>query len=367
MTASDSLSLVGRRDRLAESLDALGLDGLLVSHPPNVRYLSGFTGSTGWLLVLRGESPVLITDSRYEEQATAQLSAEIEVELAREGLAASLGDCVLRTRAGTLGFEPEHVNVLDRRRIEEVCGEARWVEAPAAVMALRVVKELCEVEQIRQATTVAEAALARTLDWLRGGQRPSERTIAARLEFELRIGGSEALPFEVIVASGPRSSLPHAEPGDRRIEEGDLLMLDFGATVGGYCCDMTRTVVLGVASAWQRDIHAGVRAAQDAAIEAIGVGTRAADVDRVARERLAENDWDRFFGHSTGHGIGLEVHEDPRLSRRSSDVLTVGHVVTVEPGVYLPGRGGVRIEDDVWLGEGGPERLTSFSRRLLEL
>jgi Xaa-Pro aminopeptidase len=319
------------------------------------------------LLFVRGGSPVLITDSRYEEQATEQLSAEVEVELAREGLAASLGECVLRTGADTLGFEPEYVNVLDRRRIEEVCGGTRWVEALGVVMSLRVVKEPSEVEQIRKAIVVAEAALGRTLDWLRSGERASERRIAAQLEFELRSGGSEAMPFEVIVASGPRSSLPHAEPGDRKIEEGDLLMLDFGATVEGYCCDMTRTVVVGKASAWQSEIHAGVRAAQDAAIEAIGVGTSAADVDRAARERLAEGDWDRFFGHSTGHGIGLEVHEDPRLSSRSSDVLTPGHVVTVEPGVYLPGRGGVRIEDDVWLGEDGPERLTGFSRRLLEL
>ncbi len=144
-------------------------------------------------------------------------------------------------------------------------------------------------------------------------------------------------------------------------------MLDFGASAAGYCCDITRTVVVGGAAAWQRDVHESVRAAQEAAIEAITVGVPAPDVDRAARERLAKDDLDRFFGHSTGHGIGLEVHEDPRLSRRSLDVLAAGHVVTVEPGVYLPGRGGVRIEDDVWLREDGTVRLTSFSRRLLEL
>ncbi len=310
---------------------------------------------------------MLITDSRYEEQAAAQVPPEIEVHLAGDGLALALGEILRGAGDRTLGFEPEHLSVLDRRRLEQMEGEVEWVEAPSAVMALRVIKDSREVEQIRKATVVAEAALVRTLDWLGNGERPSERAIAARLEFELRTGGSDALPFEVIVASGPRTSLPHAEPGDRIIEEGDLLLLDFGASVGGYCCDITRTVAVGNAAEWQREVHSAVLAAQEAAIEAIGVGTSAADVDRAARERLAENDWDRFFGHSTGHGIGLEVHEDPRLSRRSSDVLSAGHVVTVEPGVYLPGRGGVRIEDDVWLGAGGPERLTGFSRRLLEL
>jgi Xaa-Pro aminopeptidase len=171
----------------------------------------------------------------------------------------------------------------------------------------------------------------------------------------------------VIVAGGLRTSLPHAQPSDRAIGEGDLLMLDFGASVGGYCCDITRTVVVGEASAWQRDLHAAVREAQEAAIQAARADCPAADVDQAARKRLARYDWDTFFGHSTGHGIGLEVHEDPRLSSRSPDVLVPGHVVTVEPGVYLPDRGGVRIEDDVWVREAGPELITGFTRRLLEL
>ena len=311
---------------------------------------------------------MLFTDFRYEEQAATEVPADVEVHLAREGLAASLGEYLSRTAAGVgLGFEPEYVSVLERRRLEEVADGEPWIEVPAAVQPLRAVKEEGEVDLIREAARVAEAALARTLDAVRSERGLTERAIAARLEFELRRGGSDSLPFDVIVAGGTRTSLPHAQPGDRRLEEGDLLMLDFGASIGGYCCDITRTVVVGEASSWQRDLHAAVGEAQTAAIEVIRAGCPAVDVDLAARERLAKYDWDQFFGHSTGHGIGLEVHEDPRLGQRSSDVLVVGHVVTVEPGVYLPDRGGVRIEDDVYVREDGPELITSFTRRLLEL
>jgi Xaa-Pro aminopeptidase len=362
------MPLAERWRRLSKRLGEDRLEALLVTHPPNVRYLTGFAGSSGWLLFRTGEDPALFTDFRYEEQATSEVTSEVEVHLASDGLATSLGAYLSRTMASLrLGFEPEYVSVLERGRLNEIADDKAWIEVPAAVMPLRAVKDEGEVDLIREAVTVAEGALSRTLEALRGEPELTERAAAARLEFELRKGGSDALPFEVIVASGSRTSLPHAQPSDRYIDEGDLLMLDFGASVGGYCCDITRTVVVGEASAWQRDLHAAVREAQEAAIEAARADSPAADVDRAARERLAMYDWDTFFGHSTGHGIGLEVHEDPRLARRSSDVLAPGHVVTVEPGVYLPDRGGVRIEDDVWVREAGPELITGFTRRLLEL
>ncbi len=360
---------VERWRRLEERLAKLELDALLVSHAANVRYLSGFTGSSALLLHPRAAAPVLVTDFRYEEQAAAEVRAPTRVRVARNGLIPALGEVLESTKQlVAIGFDSEHLSVLDRRRLGEVAPEVRWVEAEGVVSRLRAIKDPGEVEAIRAAASVAESALERTLAWLRGAPKPpSERVIAARLEFELRSGGSDAPPFEVIVASGPRTSLPHARPDDRSPAPGDLLLIDFGASVAGYCCDITRTFVFGPAEDWQGELHAAVLRAQRAAIEAIAPEAAAADVDRAARGVLAEYGWDRLFGHSTGHGIGLEVHEEPRLSRRSEDLLAPGHVVTVEPGVYLPGRGGVRIEDDVVVTDGGAERLTAFRRRLIEL
>lgn len=368
MSSRDRPVLTERWRRLTGRLEEDGLDVLLVANLPNVRYLSGFTGSSGWLLFHREDAPVLLTDFRYEEQAAEEVPDEVEVLLAPDGLAAAVGERLSsRQSSARFGFEPEYTSVTELERLNESAAQGTWAQVPAAVTPLRAVKDPEEIERIREAAVIAEGALARTLETLRRNADVTERSIAARLEFELRSGGSDALPFDVIVASGPRTSLPHAQPGERRVEEGDLLLFDFGASTGGYCCDITRTVVVGQASTWQRDLHAAVREAQDAAIAATRAGGSAADVDRAARERLARDDWDKFFGHSTGHGIGLEVHEDPKLSRRSSHVLETGHVVTVEPGVYLPDRGGVRIEDDIWLRESGPELITSFTRRLLEL
>ncbi len=355
--------------RLEKRLAELKLDALLVSHGPNVRYLSGFTGSSALLLHPRSAAPVLLTDFRYEEQAEDEVGAPTRLRVARDGLIPAMGEVLESARQlVAIGFDPGHLSVLDRRRLGEVAPDVRWVEAEGVVERLRAIKDPTEVEAIRAAASVAESALRRTLEWLRdAASSPSERQIAARLEFELRSGGSDAPPFEVIVASGPRTSLPHARPEDRPPKQSDLLLIDFGASVAGYCCDITRTFVFGPAEDWQRQLHAAVLRAQSAAIEAVAPRAAAADVDRAARDVLAEHDWDRFFGHSTGHGIGLEVHEEPRLSRRSEDLLAPGHVVTVEPGVYLPGRGGVRIEDDVVVTERGGEPLTGFSRELLEL
>lgn len=369
MTRGASPAHAERWRRLGADLRSRGLDALLVSHLPNIRYLCGFTGSSGLLVQPAEGAPLLITDFRYEEQAGQETPRDVRIHVARDGLVGSVGDAIADAgEAGRIGFEPEYLSVLDRRRVGEVTEGREWREAPGAVSRLRSVKEGAEVELVRRAVRVAQEALRRTLAVVSEERDAlSEREVAARLEFELRRGGSETLPFEPIVATGPRSSLPHARPGGRRLAEGDLLLIDWGASVGGYCCDITRTLALGSASAWQRELHETVREAQRAAIETARAGTGAAEVDRAARGILARRDWDGLFGHSVGHGIGLEVHEEPRLSRRSDDVLEAGNVVTVEPGVYLSGRGGVRIEDDVHVTEHAPERLTDFSRDLIEL
>ncbi|MFV1987532.1 MAG: M24 family metallopeptidase, partial [Gemmatimonadota bacterium] len=232
---------------------------------------------------------------------------------------------------------------------------------------LRAVKDESEIDAIGAAARVAETALEGLLTAVEWHSEPTELDVATALEHELRRAGSEGLPFEVIVAGGERTSLPHAAPSSRRVRTGDLVLIDFGAIVDGYCSDITRTFIVGDPADWQTEIHGRVLEAQAAAIEAIAPGASGVEVDRAARDCLAAHDLDRYFGHSTGHGIGLEVHEEPRLSTRSEDVLEPGNVVTVEPGVYLPGRGGVRIEDDVAVTRDGSRVLTSIRRDLVRV
>ena len=356
-----------RRDRFERALARSSLDAALVTHRPDVRYLSGFSGSSGTLLHPRSDAPVLITDFRYEEQAAHEVDAPVRVHITREGWVTAVGELVRAGAAARIAFEPAHLSVADHRKVRDATPDAVWVEAPGVVAALRAVKSEGEVASIERAVRVAESALERLLESVDWRAEPTELEITARLEFELRRAGSERLPFEVIIASGPRASLPHAGPGGRAVRDGDLLLVDWGATVDGYCSDLTRTFVVGVASEWQRELHARVLAAQDAAVAAIAEGAAARDVDAATRARLAEHGVDRYFGHSTGHGIGLEVHEEPRLSVRSDDILAAGNVVTVEPGVYVPGRGGVRIEDDVLVTETGARRLSGLRRDLVEL
>lgn len=354
-----------RLARLRRRLEDAGLGGFLVVHPPNIRYLSGFSGSSAFLLVLREETH-LLTDFRYEEQAASEIPSDVSLRVAREGLFPELGAlCGSLTGIGRVGFEPARVTVRDHGELRERCADLSWMEADGEVEALRARKGPEELALLRCAVEAAREALDHTLKRVEEGA--TELELVAELEYALRRAGSGPPPFEPIVAGGPRSSLPHARPGDRPLAEGDLLLFDFGAEVGGYCSDLTRTFVLGSARDWQRDVHGAVEEARGAAVEALRPGTPCREVDAVARAVLDRHGYGERFGHSTGHGIGLEIHEDPRLSRRSEEVVREGHVVTVEPGVYLPGRGGVRIEDDVAVGEDGPVLLGEVPRELREL
>ncbi|MFQ5746366.1 MAG: M24 family metallopeptidase [Gemmatimonadota bacterium] len=341
------------------------LDGYLISHGPNVRYLSGFSGSSALLLV-RPEEAALVTDARYAEQAGAEVAPEVTVHVRKGSAYAALASVLRDGRRGLrLGFEDAHLTVADRARLEEACEDVAWKPAGDPVGTLRSVKERAEIRSMARAARLADGALAALLPEIRPGM--TEREVAARLEYLLRLQGSDPVPFETIVASGPRTSLPHARPSARRIEAGDLLLLDFGASVHGYASDITRTFVVGPASDWQWELHAAVSKALEAALAVLRAGAPARDVDRAARTSLEADGLGDAFGHGTGHGIGLEVHEVPGLNSRSDDVLREGNVVTVEPGAYLPGRGGVRIEDDVLVEAKGGRVLTHAARELLEL
>lgn len=364
MTPVGSEDHVRRLEAIRRRLREAEPQALLVTHPPNLRYLTGFTGSTGMLLVGE-ESSVLIIDGRYAEQAASEVIGCVEVAVVRDGLAGGVVDRARAWGVELVGVESLHLTLESLENLRQKSADAEWLGVGGWLEEERTRKDPEEIAAIGRAARLAEDVLADFLQELRPGV--SERELAARLDYRLRRAGSEGLPFETIVTSGPRTALPHARPSERAVEPGEFVLLDFGAVVEGYCSDVTRTVVLGSASPWQVELHGAVRRAQEVALEALGSGVEARAVDRAARGSLEEDGFGDAFLHGTGHGLGLEVHEEPRLHRTSETRLAPGHVVTVEPGAYLMGRGGVRIEDDVALEASGPRRLTTFSRELMEL
>jgi Xaa-Pro aminopeptidase len=355
-----------RLSALAEAIDAAGLDALLVSSPANIRYLTGFSGSSA-LVIVAGVHTILITDFRYKTQAPEEVGAAARVVVEPVSLWTGVWrELAALPGVSTVGFEAAHTLHRDFQRLHESGARWQWRPTTDLVEALRERKDAGEVAAIQRAADVAVGALRRTLESVHVGM--TELELAGLLEHALRDGGSEGFPFATIVAAGPRSALPHAQPTSHRVAAGDFLLFDFGAVVDGYCSDVTRTVVVGrKASAEQREAYEVVRGAQEAAIGALRPGLSGRDADAVARSYIERHGLGELFGHSLGHGIGLEVHEAPRLARTAEQELPAGAVVTVEPGVYREGWGGVRIEDDVWLDPTGPQRMTNFPRELIEL
>lgn len=351
--------------RLARARAALAeheLDGLLVNHLPNVRYLTGFTGSNGWLL-LDPTAAVFMTDGRYEQQAEEELpeAGGFELVVARDGV---MDDLIERAndrfKGFKVAFEARHLSYADGRWLQEHAGSVSWQASTDLLERLRAVKDDDELQAMKRAADIAVSALSQILALIEPGVR--EVDIAAELDFRMRRLGAAGPAFETIVASGERTALPHASASVRRVREGDLLLCDLGAIWRGYCSDLTRTFVIGDPRPRQAEVYEAVVTAQRAAFAALREGACGADVDRAARETFAAMDLDAQFAHSTGHGLGLEVHEGPRLHRQSEEELEAGMVVTVEPGLYFPGWGGVRIEDDSVVGSGEPRLLTDLAR-----
>lgn len=352
-----------RQAALRRRLGELGLDALLVSHVANIRYLTGFTGSAG-LLVITAARTALITDARYAEQAPEETRSAAEVLVEPRNLWERVRTTLSEAPGLRFGFEREHLTVRDAERLAGI-DAAEPVPSTELVESLRVVKDPGEVADIAAAAELAHAALGELLPTLRAGE--TELEIAARLESRLRSHGSEWHPFQTIVASGPRSALPHARASERRVGSGEWLLIDFGAQYHGYCADITRTLVIGQADARQREVYAVVREAQCRAREGLRVGMTGREADALARDPIAAAGHGNAFGHSLGHGLGLEVHEAPRLAVTAQEPIPAGAVVTVEPGIYLQGWGGVRLEDDIHLTPEGPRCLTDGRTELLEI
>jgi Xaa-Pro aminopeptidase len=367
-----------RPERLAalrRGMESKSLDALLVSSLPNIRYLTGFSGSNA-LLVVTHDDVVFLSDSRYGVQARDEVGDAARVQIESLGLwepafraletTGKAGKAATTGKAGKAGYESEHLTAREAGRFKP--RDSGWTFEPTVelVETLRIVKSPEEIEAIRDAGEVATEALAVAIRDVRVGQ--SEFEIAALLEGALRRAGSEWFAFPTIVASGPRSALPHAGTSDRTVNRGDLLLLDFGAIVDGYCSDITRTFLVGAApTPEQAAIYSLVQAAQRAALDGLKAGLTGKEGDALARGVIEAAGHGDDFGHSLGHGLGLEVHEAPRLAKTVEKALEEGAVVTVEPGVYLEGWGGVRIEDDVVLRAGHAELLTEFDRELVRL
>ena len=350
---------------LADAVAAEGLDALLVTSLPNIRYLTGFSGSSALLVATPAET-LFITDFRYQTQVVEEVGALARVVIDPVSLWTSLWQQLADARGVKLvGFEAAHMPHRDFQRLQGAGSQWQWRATADLVEHLRECKDEAEVALIKRAADVATRALSRTLESVHAGM--NELEVAGALEHALRDEGSEGFAFATIIAAGARAALPHAQPTAHRVKSGDFLLFDFGAVVEGYCSDVTRTVVVGRATDEQREVYEVVRGANEAAASAVHAGMTGRDADAVARRYIERHGLGDLFGHSLGHGIGLEVHEAPRLARTNEQALPAGAVVTIEPGVYRAGWGGVRIEDDVWLGPDDTRILTDFPRELLEL
>jgi Xaa-Pro aminopeptidase len=346
----------GRGERLAAMLAERELDLILVTDLVNVRYLTGFTGTNG-ACICGPETRLFLTDFRYSERAAAEVEEWETVTVADDwlgGLASHL--------SGRFGFEDDHVSVRQLERLRGKLAEgAEPVAAGGAVEGLRRAKDEAELAAIAAAAELADDVWRWSLEEGLGGR--AEREVARAAEARIReLGGDPSFP--AIVAAGPNGALPHAEPGERQIAAGDLVVFDMGAKLDGYCSDGTRTFAVGEPGERAREVYEVVRLAQAKALGAVAAGIGGEALDGVAREAIAAAGHGERFGHGLGHGVGLEVHESPRLSPRSEDVLEAGEVVTIEPGIYLPGELGVRIEDLVVVGEDGCRNFSGLPKSL---
>ena len=357
-----------RQNKLREHLATTRFDGLLVSHLANIRYLCGFTGSAGLLFVEQTGS-IFVSDVRYDTQAHEEVKGA-KVVIARTSALAALADLLSkrrkRAKGSTIGIEAEHFTISEKKRLTGLTPPGiRLKDSLAVVERFRMIKDRDELVNTRSAVSLGAKIFDRALEVLRPGIREVE--VAAEMELAARRGGADAMSFDTIIASGARSALPHGRASSQTIRPRAFVVCDFGVILSGYCSDQTRTVWVGKASEEARRAYEAVKDAQQAAIEAVRPGIAVGEVDAAARKSLKKAGLGGYFTHSTGHGVGLEIHESPRVAHGQREILAPGMVITIEPGVYFPGKWGVRIEDMVAVTAGGCEVLTPTGKELITI
>ena len=355
-----------RQTSLREHIATTRFDGLLINHLPNIRYLCGFTGSAGLLLVEESGS-IFFTDNRYDTQAHEEVKAA-RVVIAPKSVLIALTDFLggrhRRARTRTIGIEAEHFTVAEKKRLSKLSPAGiSFKDAPSVVERARMIKDEDELSRIRAAVALGATLFDRAVEVLRPGIKEVE--VAAEMELTARRAGAEEMSFPTIIASGARSALPHGRASEQAVPRGAFVVCDFGVILSGYCSDQTRTVWVGKSTDDARHAYEAVREAQQAAIDAVRPGIPVGDVDAAARKVLTKAGLGKYFTHSTGHGVGLEIHESPRVADGQREVLQPGMVITIEPGVYFPGKWGVRIEDMVVVTVGGCDVLTPTSKEFL--
>ena len=357
------MSYEKRISKIQGVFEHLGLDAFITSHLVHVRYVSGFSGSNGTVLVTRNAT-TLFTDGRYGQQARKQ-SPHCSVVIERDAAAAAMS-VASQTKAIRVGFESEHISFAGQHRLNSLADELLLHLKPITnlIEDLRTIKDSQEIQHLETACEITDSSWSTLIS--EGVLGRSEKYLAGRLEMLFRENGAEDRAFESIGASGPHSAIPHHEPTDRIVESGDFLKIDCGARFAGYHADMTRTVVVGEAADWQKEIYQVVLAAQTAAKQYASPGVEVLKLDHIAREVVVAAGFGEQFLHLSGHGVGLEIHERPFLGRHDG-ILAPCVPITIEPGIYLEGRGGVRIEDTLLIVEDGYRNLTNLNRELLEL
>lgn len=362
------MNYASRQQKLAPKLREARLEALLITHLPNIHYLCGFRGSAGALLFLAGDhKPRLIffTDGRYTQQAAEQVKGA-KVVIGKKAPLLEAGARLQSFKLRNLGFESEHLSHAAYMQLRElVSARTKFKPTAGLIEDLRAIKDADEIAQIRAAVLLGASIFQNALSAIRPGV--PESLVAGELELQARHAGAEGMSFDTIVAAGPRSALPHGRASAQAIPDGGFIIVDYGVILAGYCSDMTRTVHVGRASKPNRRMYQAVREAQLASIEAVHPGVQAGEVDKAGRTLLKKAGYGTYFTHSTGHGVGIEVHERPRLAKDQTQKLAPGMVITIEPGIYIPGEGGVRIEDMVLVTESGHEVLTPTTKDLLEL
>jgi Xaa-Pro aminopeptidase len=340
-----------------------GLHALVVTEPANIRYLTGFSGSSGLAVVTAGRA-LFVSDSRYALQSESEVRKFRRI-IGRRGLLEDAAAAGALDGCAEAGFESDSLAYAQYRSLRKLFPGVRFRPTSGIVEGLSLIKDRSEVACIEEAAAIADRVFADVLKTIRPGV--SEQDIAAEISWLNRRRGGESDPFDAIVAGGPHGALPHARPTTRKIRKGEFVLLDFGSTVRGYCSDMTRTVVLGTAPRNLREAYRAVLEANESARASARGGMAARALDAVARDSIRRRGFGKYFVHSLGHGLGLRVHERPRISPLSADVIETGSVITIEPGIYIPGCGGVRIEDDVVIGDTGCRVLTRSPRELIVL